>query len=127
MIPSVKTLMRLSFPIGRTGIDKETAKKIRRYLENATDKMRWRISADRVYQTLCFASEALGAFGVEPINGAGHYSDSWLDGSRPIAEYVNMGDTYDTALLFDYTAGRFVVTSWGDWVEARERKGVTIA
>jgi hypothetical protein len=31
--------------------------------------------------------------------------------------YVNMGDTYDTTLLYDHKTGRFSVGSWGDIVE----------
>lgn len=31
--------------------------------------------------------------------------------------YVNMGDTYDTTLIYDHGKGRFVVSSWGDIVE----------
>jgi hypothetical protein len=37
-------------------------------------------------------------------------------------DYVNMGDTYDTTLIFDHRKGRFIVSSWGDIVE-RDRTG----
>jgi hypothetical protein len=32
-------------------------------------------------------------------------------------EYVNMGDPYDTTLIYDLSTGRFYVGAWGDWVE----------
>jgi hypothetical protein len=31
--------------------------------------------------------------------------------------YVNIGDTYDSTLLYDHKTGRFSVGSWGDIVE----------
>jgi len=37
-----------------------------------------------------------------------------------IATYVNMGDTYETTLLYDVREHTFHVTSWGDWYEAYE-------
>lgn len=37
-------------------------------------------------------------------------------------DYVNFGDTYVETLLYDYNAHRFRVTSWGDLVEAWERR-----
>jgi hypothetical protein len=33
-------------------------------------------------------------------------------------DYVNMGDTYDLTLVYDHNKGKYVVTSWGDIVEA---------
>jgi len=36
--------------------------------------------------------------------------------------YVNMGDTYDTTLIYDYKTNRFVVSSWGDIVERQPRR-----
>lgn len=38
------------------------------------------------------------------------------------AEYVNMGDTYVTTLIYDHHADRFRITSWGDMVEMWERR-----
>ena len=42
------------------------------------------------------------------------------DGCTPIAEYINMGDTYSPTLLFDIKESEFVLTSWGDWYEKWE-------
>jgi hypothetical protein len=59
------------------------------------------------------------------LNGHGvEYIDSREDTmrSRDGISYVNMGDTYDTTLLFDYKTGRFSVGSWGDVVERQPRR-----
>lgn len=64
---------------------------------------------------MCALNEILEGFGVEPIWG----KDSEME---PIAEYINMGDTYNTTILYDYDKGTFQVTSWGDWFEANERR-----
>lgn len=39
-----------------------------------------------------------------------------------VFDYVNFGDTYDTTLVYDHHANRFRITSWGDMVEAWERR-----
>jgi len=64
-------------------------------------------------------NEVLEGFGAEAIFG-----DSC---TQPDAVYINMGETYAATLLFDYARGRWLVTSWGDWVEAQERKGKVYA
>ena len=38
------------------------------------------------------------------------------------AEYVNMGDTYVSTLIYDHHADRFRITSWGDLLEIWERR-----
>jgi hypothetical protein len=35
-----------------------------------------------------------------------------------------MGDTYATTVLLDNATDEFMVTSWGDYVEELEKKGV---
>jgi hypothetical protein len=37
--------------------------------------------------------------------------------TQPVAEYCNAGDTYAATILYDYVAGKYRITSWGDWVE----------
>ena len=56
-------------------------------------------------------------------------ADGMMDGhgveripGRPGLMYVNMGDTYDTTLIYDYKTDRFVVSSWGDIVERQPRR-----
>jgi len=57
----------------------------------------------------------LGGFGVEAIWG-----DSCI---RPAAIYINMGETYEPTMLYDYEHHRWDAVSWGDWVEWMENKG----
>lgn len=59
----------------------------------------------------------LEGFGVECIAEGGANSPSDMYGSDILAEYVNLGDTYTTTILYDYRAQRFYVTSYGDFVE----------
>jgi hypothetical protein len=43
-------------------------------------------------------------------------------GEIPLAEYVNSGDTYSPTVLYDYSEGKFYLTTYGDWVEKYERE-----
>jgi len=61
---------------------------------------------------LDYADELLGGNGIEYIA-----SEQDTMRSRQGIEYVNMGDTYDTTLIYDHKTGRFYVGAWGDWVE----------
>ena len=69
------------------------------------------------------------------IDRAMHEANSILDGhgvesldvetrrgGRLFAEYVNMGDTYVSTLIYDHHADRFRITSWGDLLESWERR-----
>ncbi len=56
----------------------------------------------------------LGGFGVEYIQ---HPRETSLG-----LAYINMGDTYEDTIMYDYYTDRFLVGSWGDWVEMRERR-----
>jgi hypothetical protein len=63
------------------------------------------------------ANSLFDGHGIEPIRGKWHdryYQDI-------VALYVNMGDTYNTTLLFDAVKTKFYVTSWGDFVESKSR------
>jgi hypothetical protein len=61
-------------------------------------------------ETIMYAiGSVLAGYGSEAVWGESE--------TRPVMEYVNMGDTYDTTIAYDYAAGRYRVTSWGDWVE----------
>ncbi len=42
--------------------------------------------------------------------------------TQPAAEYCNTGDTYATTILYDYIAGKYRLTSWGDFVERFEKR-----
>ena len=60
--------------------------------------------------------ETLGTFGVEAIEG------EWIDRYHHNiqATYCNTGDSYCPTVLLCHRRGRYLLTSWGDYVE-RER------
>lgn len=64
---------------------------------------------------MCALNEILEGYGTEPIWGVGE--EMW-----PVAEYVNMDDTYNTTLLYDYGTGTIQITSMGAWVEHNEKR-----
>lgn len=110
MIPSLKTIAQ-AFPhpckgdlriARRVGIAMQTLKP-----DDAMDEV----------------NKALEGHGVERIPFDDE-SDSWQRGT--LSTYVNMGDTYDPTIIWDAHKGRFLVTSWGDFVEWSERKGRAI-
>ena len=72
-------------------------------------------SSSRAYpECLLLAINAvLEGHGTEPIEG--RYVDRYHQNVQ--AEYVNMGDTYNTTILIDHETDRMLITSWGDWVE----------
>ena len=77
-----------------------------------------RMDAGVPYQTLLEEADRL-------LNGHGvEYIQSQADTMRSQdgLSYVNMGDTYDTTLLYDHKTGRFSVGSWGDIVERQPRR-----
>lgn len=59
------------------------------------------------------ADELMNGYGVEYIRHS-------LDGCRVVygLDYVSMGDTYSTTLVYDHRNDRFIVGSWGSMVEA---------
>lgn len=67
---------------------------------------------------MCALDEVLGGFGVEAIRGG--YVDRYHQNIQAV--YVNMGNTYDLTILFDNKTQKFVLTSWGDWVESHEKR-----
>lgn len=71
----------------------------------------------RICDKLKAMSKLIEGFGTEAIFDSGA---SWPD-----MEYVNMGDTYNTTILFDFVEDRYMVTTWGDWIEHAEAKGRT--
>lgn len=44
--------------------------------------------------------------------------------TQPRFEYINMGDTYDATIVHDLTTGHYHATTWGDYFELLEHKGV---
>jgi len=66
---------------------------------------------------MCALNEVLVGYGTEVIRG--RYVSNFYQDCQ--AEYINMGDTYTTTILRDNESGRFILTSWGDWVGRNER------
>ena len=44
---------------------------------------------------------------------------------KPSCIYVNTGETYSLTALYDDRLAKFVVTTWGDWIEEQELNGWT--
>lgn len=74
--------------------------------------LKYFMQAGQLQAALDYADELLGGSGIE-------YIESQQDTMRRREglSYVNMGDTYDTTLIYDHKTGRFYVGAWGDWVE----------
>ena len=81
-----------------------------------TRNVRWQDRLDVI-------DKLLGTFGTEAILGEWQ-NGYWCDIA---AAYCNTGDTYRTTVIHVRgegwnPAGRFIISSWGDWVERNERK-----
>lgn len=61
------------------------------------------------YRLMTALNEILDGYGIESIRKDG--------AAYPIAEYVNMGDTYNTTIVYKLDTGTIQVTSYGDFVE----------
>lgn len=76
-------------------------------------------TSKQVDKVLELADQLLNANGIEAIRGSSHNNSYYQD---IVGLYVNMGDTYEATLLYNAVVGRFVVTSWGDWVQSYTKK-----
>jgi len=65
------------------------------------------------------ANKLLDAHGVEAIRDEGAWCDYFGDA---VALYINMGDPYIATLLYDVEDDEVYLTSYGDWMEAREQE-----
>ena len=67
---------------------------------------------------MCALNEILEGYGVEAIRD----EDAWIDNFHMdiVAVYVNMGDTYTTTILLDHEENKYIITSYGDWIEYRD-------
>jgi len=105
--PSVKTLLEL------TGGDRSIALAVRKVLDGRT-----RTPRDGELEAV---SDLIGGYGVEHVlydcvdSSESFYAEGFL--------YVNTGDTYNVTLaLVENSDTPFRVTTWGDLVEAHERR-----
>ena len=73
-------------------------------------------SHDAIDVVLDYVNDVLSGCGVESIT-----TENYIDGyyQNIAALYVNRGDTYDATILYDTENEKFILTSWGDWVEAK--------
>lgn len=81
-----------------------------------TRRVDWKIRLEVI-------NELLGLYGTEAIRGDWQ-NGYWCD---IVAVYCNAGDTYDLTVIHvrgdgRNPAGKFIVSSWGDWVESNQDK-----
>ena len=118
--PTAKEI-RKAFP----DLDDEAVKELVEVLErpdkvDAENKSHWDDAYLRaVDKAMEEANEILGGHGVEAVPGEGADNGKyWRD---TIALYVNLGDTYDTTVMYDTETEEFFVGSWGDFLEEWEK------
>jgi predicted RNase H-like nuclease len=119
-VPSISTLTR------RLGVDMVKAKKLRWIMQQNDMEEIYGAFPDLPERGMVadLAMEAINVvletYGVESLRDANYWDSYYCD---HVAIYANMGDTYDTTILYDRDNGRFIVTSYGDWIETEERRG----
>ncbi len=92
--------------------DPETYPAVRAWIEQCYNRPRESELIERALE------EELGAYRSEAIEG-NTWDRFYLN---IVAIYLNMGDTYATTLLFDVNADKWVITTYGDWVERYSKK-----
>ena len=106
-VPSIKKIKELVHKPGLLPHEVAVmAKEIRAAMERAEYQ-----SGRRVDDAMETINKVLGGYGVEAIE-ADKYIDSYY--RHAAALFVNMGDTYDTTVLFDTDRGTFRIVSYGD-------------
>jgi len=77
-----------------------------------------RNEADHVHNVLWCVDRTLDTHGVESIDGGEdcHVNDYYR---RIVALYCNTGDSYALTIMYDTTERRFILQSWGSFVEHR--------
>lgn len=63
---------------------------------------------------LTAANHILEGHGLESVTSMDYYSYYW---GHTIFTYVNMGDTYNTTILYDIRKERLLVTTLGDYLK----------
>ena len=119
MFPSIKTIQT------RLHLDRQIAIVVRGVLDGSisyhkipgvSEWYRRFHHPPKTYQCKLEAiNELIGGHGVEGFPDPDDMTASGL-------EYVNMGDTYTTTVV--YWKGRYMITTWGDVVEGLERQGI---
>ncbi len=119
--------LKIAEVAGFFNIDAGIAKQIVALIDGAIDPDNYKSVQDWSRQcynepskhekVFCAVNELLEGFGVEAIWS----TDSEL---HPVAEYVNMGDTYFPTIC--YCDGEFMLSDWGSLVEKLESEGVEV-
>ena len=74
---------------------------------------------DTIQEKLTVLNELIDGHGIEPIQVSEElYQDSYY--GNCIGEYVNLGDTYITTIVYNTIEREWLVTSWGDYFETKE-------
>ena len=74
---------------------------------------------DTIQEKLTVLNELIDGHGIEPIQVSEElYQDSYY--GNCIGEYINLGDTYITTIVFNTIEREWLVTSWGDYFESKE-------
>jgi hypothetical protein len=103
-LPSIRTI-QLGFP----SLSKNEVKSFRQILE------RFCGNPPKCLEKL---NTILEAYGVEVTQESEIISYRDFYG----IEYVNMGESYTTTVIYDYRKERFYITSWGDYVEKEYKR-----
>jgi len=111
-LPSTKELLKA---FGKE-IEEPQAKELLKLMEYPGSPQKVTTNMEKI-------DKLIGGYGIEVIKGEEENNKYYRD---IIAEYVNMGDTYITTILFDVDERKFLLTSVGDWHEQKERDGVKI-
>lgn len=103
----------------------EQAKRVRVLSRRYYDKLRR--DPEYMYSHASFAARDAMARAAQELDiGYGVEGFCLDECGRNGVSYIKMGDTYDVTVLFDTRHERFIVTSWGDYVEVLERQGITL-
>lgn len=109
--PSIKTLTEAVFDRRAGGepvrLTVEQAKELRAMMKSMEDT---KAAVEPVMER---ARELIGGFDLQVLWGGWTY---W-----PRLEYVNMGDPYDTTIIYDRAHDEFFVGNWGTEVELHPR------
>jgi hypothetical protein len=117
MYPSVKTLSRIFGDSAEEARAVLEGKKAPEDYPEVAQLVRGCYNRPRLYELKMAALNELGeSFGVEAVFSARSCVE-------PEFTYLNAGDAYAETLV-RYRSGTYRVTSWGDVVEAMERRGV---
>lgn len=111
-LPTAESLARIRGEGYKHSLGKVYGKALRKHLEAyVKDSQRKPLGRDLLEEADNFLSSIGLAHGVESL-----YPEF------PSFYYVNLGDTYDSTLLYNGSTGNLYVGAWGDFVEKNSRE-----